>query len=191
MEHDYILSNAEKNDPFLKFCDDLMNKTYQQGEFKDRLKYVLPLLYDRLHVTLRYFLELTVTDTVIKSINDYRSHDRELNRITQFVSFFEELIDDYELLKRMRYMISIFKRFFKANGDGSFDYEDRYCYSLKGLEICDFVDMLHIKKKYNTRFQKYYNVCHELFPEEVLFEFFVKDIRLFDTRLSLRLDHTI
>ncbi|CAG8789320.1 17289_t:CDS:1, partial [Gigaspora rosea] len=45
--------------------------------------------------------ELTVTDMVIKSINNYRSHDREPNRIMQFVSFFEELTYDYELLKRM------------------------------------------------------------------------------------------
>ncbi|CAG8528393.1 11684_t:CDS:2 [Scutellospora calospora] len=187
-----LLNKPEKpKDTFDIFCDNLIinEKIYDPAEKKDRLKYALPILYDRLIGVVNYFLKLIVTDEIIKSISEYRRNGNELERIKQFVVTFGEDIYDYEYLAKMDYILRVYKKFCKAEGEAygvrMFDQENRYCDTLKGLEMCKFTDLFFGREKYKPVFQSFYDDCHSSCGEEEL-NLYRANLRVLDVNLSSR-----
>ncbi|CAG8446733.1 899_t:CDS:1 [Cetraspora pellucida] len=151
------------------------------------MKYVLPILYKRLIGVINYFLKLIVTDEMIKSMENYCKNDRELEKIKQFVIVFEEIIYDYEYLAKMDYILLIFKRLCKAENDGGmFDQEYKYRATLKGLEMCKFVELFCAEEKYRSSFQDFYDNCHYSYSEEEELSLYRENFRLFDVNISSR-----
>ncbi|CAG8614255.1 9301_t:CDS:10 [Cetraspora pellucida] len=63
----------------------------------------------------------------IKPTDNYYLYSHEFDQIKSFVIFFDDLIYNYELLTKMKYILKKYKRFEKAeNDDDIFDREYRY-----------------------------------------------------------------
>ncbi|RIB19904.1 hypothetical protein C2G38_2180591 [Gigaspora rosea] len=116
-------TDEEINDPFLGFCCELIENTYDDGEFKDRLNCALPILYERLNNSIRYLLGLIVTDTDIESIENHNAYTRE-----------------YQKIKKVRH---------DDNGNNNIEY--MYESTDEQLEIYEFVKLFYAREEAGFR----------------------------------------
>ncbi|CAG8760924.1 3799_t:CDS:2, partial [Gigaspora rosea] len=146
-------TDEEINDPFLGFCCELIENTYDDGEFKDRMNCALPILYERPNNSIRYLLGLIVTDTDIESIENHNAYTREYRRIKQFVEIFEELIGDYELLIKIDYIIVVYEKINKVRHDDNGNNNIEYMYEStdEQLEIYEFVKLFYAREEAGFR----------------------------------------
>ncbi|CAG8690319.1 14216_t:CDS:2, partial [Cetraspora pellucida] len=150
----------EEINSFSILCDNLMNHAYNAAEFKDQIKFVLLILYERLIGVVNYFLKLIVMDEIIKLIENYCKNDQELEKIKQLC---------------------------KAENDSSmFDQKYKYHATLKGLKMCKFVKLFCAKEKYKFNFQDFYNNCHYFYSEEKELSLYRENFHLLDINISSR-----
>ena len=184
MSYNFDLQDKDLNDPILNLCNDLMKNTYNTAEFKERMHYVLPSLYEQLKNTIKYFFKLIVTDTFVDSIDNYRAHITQYNRIKDFVIFFGEVIYYFEDLAKLDYFLLMDKRFSKAAGD-VFDQENKYRFTIKGFEMCIFAKLFFKIEEFSSSFRKFYEDCYYSHGNEE-FSVYSKIFCLLDTSLSTR-----
>ncbi|RIB18041.1 hypothetical protein C2G38_2185739 [Gigaspora rosea] len=179
-------TDEEINDPFLGFCCELIENTYDDGEFNDRLNCALPILYERLNNSIRYLLGLIVTDTDIESIENHNAYTREYRRIKQFVEIFEELIGDYELLIKIDYIIVVYEKINKVRHDDNGNNNIEYMYEStdEQLEIYEFVKLFYAREECSLWYKKFYDDCYHFFSESKILHFYRAGFRAFDARVS-------
>ena len=84
--------NESLNDPVLNTCNDLMKNAYTSSEFKEKMNYVLPYLYERLRNTIHYFLKLVLTDAIVEPTDIHCAHIDQYNQIKDFIVYFLKLL---------------------------------------------------------------------------------------------------
>ena len=162
--------NESLNDPVLNTCNDLMKNAYTSSEFKEKMNYVLPYLYERLRNTIHYFLKLVLTDAIVEPTDIHCAHIDQYNQIKGFIVYFAEVIYYFRDLAKMEYILLMEKRFSKAAGD-VFDQENKYRFKIKGFEMCKFVEMFFTLEEFeifNVSFKKFYEDCYNLHENEEL-----------------------